>query len=792
MPSLRRLASETPLSSFSDAPPGTATRTMLARAAFGTRSGFARCGRRCRPARADGKPRRFRTAPCSASTSFSDDIRGYERTATSSGSGVRDRTSGVTPRGGSGAPAGVTVSVPHLTALLLDLNAEGRRIIRGVVDKGHLGLLNKNDENDGANFAARGAYEYDPNVDAQTEADRRVEAHVLRALGAFCPELRVVAEESYENPEAATPESDDFSDLPGDVAAAVAPFPAAPARGHAGAHAPVTAEARRALAGVETSKPRGGLWQVPETDNAPLDWPPHLLEPVDASRVTVYVDPLDGTNEFAAGARECVTCLMGVAVDGSPVVGIIGQPFFEGHEEPGADPDRPREAVKKNENSAGRVVWGGRGLGVLGAALRAETSPRTSPNDARLERRFVCAVNRATRDVRVDRAIARLDLDARFRVSATGFHFLLLLEGKADCALLLREGTKKWDSCAGEALLRARGGRVTDAAGRLYDYGDGAMALNLSGLVSTRDARAHARVVDAAVAAARETAADASSGETRAADATHLYFPLNARDRSIRPPVLPRAPVGGWQALTVDVGGCLLTPKERVVDTYLALARAFGLETRADEASVMRAIRAGFAAPIPPENPPGVRYVGDGKAFWRPLVREALQGDLERTGASPLDDAIVEAALTELYAYYERPESWHVAPGAVESLRALRADGVAVAVVSNWDMRLPALLRNCGLDETALDAVVCSAEVLADKPDRAIFDVALDRLGARRPGGRLAASAVVHVGDSSVNDVDGAARAGFGGAVLWNSAPREGCVFDFQEVAMEILASRGR
>ena len=43
-----------------------------------------------------------------------------------------------------------------------------------------------------------------------------------------------------------------------------------------------------------------------------------------------------------------------------------------------------------------------------------------------------------------------------------------------------------------------------------------------------------------------------------------------------------------------------------------------------------------------------------------------------------------------------------------------------------------------------------------------------------------------------MNDVDGAASAGFGGAVLWNSAPRDGCVFDFQEVAMEILASRGR
>lgn len=773
---------------------------MLARAAVGTRSGFARCGRRCRPARADGKPRRFRTAPAvSASTSFSDDIRGYDLTATSSGTGTA--TSGVASRAGLGAPTGVTVSIPYLTALLLDLNAEGRRIIRGVVDKGDLGLLNKNDRDaDRRNRRNAGAsYEYDPNVDAQTEADRRVEAHVLRALGAFCPELRVVAEESYENPEAPIPESDDFADLPGDVAATIAPFPAAP-----NAVAPVTAEARRALAGVTEA-----VVSVVTPENKkksaeqPLDWPPHLLEPVDASRVTVFVDPLDGTNEFAAGARECVTCLMGVAVDGSPVVGIIGQPFFSSPSSPSSDETGADGESPPPTASAGRVAWGGRGLGVMGLEPDASGKSNRRRGSSAVGDgggRMVCAVNRATRDVRVERAIERLDLDARFRVSATGFHFLTLLEGKADCAMLLRAGTKKWDSCAGEALLRARGGCVTDAAGRLYDYGDGALALNRAGLISSRDARTHFALVDAAMASARETARldgsndanDANEDETSFSNVGNQFYPLNARDRSVRPPALPRAPAGGWQALTVDVGGCLLTPKARVVETYVRLARSFGLDaSRADEASVLRAIRAGFAAPIPATNPPGVRYVGDGKGFWRPLVRDALQGDLARTGLPPLDDRLVEDALDALYAHYENPESWHVAPGAVESLRALRADGVAVAVVSNWDLRLPALLRACGFDESALDAVVCSAEVLADKPDSKIFDVALERLRAKTRA-RLDASGVLHVGDSAVNDVDGAASAGFGGAVLWNSAPRDGCVFDFQEVAMEILASRGR
>ena len=35
------------------------------------------------------------------------------------------------------------------------------------------------------------------------------------------------------------------------------------------------------------------------------------------------MDPLDGTNEYANGERPAVTVLLGVAVDGVPVAGII-------------------------------------------------------------------------------------------------------------------------------------------------------------------------------------------------------------------------------------------------------------------------------------------------------------------------------------------------------------------------------------------------------------------------------------------------------------------------------------
>ena len=294
---------------------------MLARAAVGTRSGFARCGRRCRPARADGKPRRFRTAPAiSASTSFSDDIRGYDRTATSSGSGTA--TSGVASRAGLGAPTGVTVSIPHLTALLLDLNAEGRRIIRGVVDKGDLGLLNKTTETRNDETRAR------TNTTPAWTRRRRLIGASRRTCcarsGRFVPSFASSRRSRTKTRRRRSPNRTTSPICPETCAATIAPFPAAP-----NGVAPVTAEARAALAGVaasgrafETTHSTGFVpghvrdskrvteaSSVVTPENAePLDWPPHLLEPVDASAVTVFVDPLDGTNEFAAGARECVTC----------------------------------------------------------------------------------------------------------------------------------------------------------------------------------------------------------------------------------------------------------------------------------------------------------------------------------------------------------------------------------------------------------------------------------------------------------------------------------------------------
>jgi putative hydrolase of the HAD superfamily len=91
-------------------------------------------------------------------------------------------------------------------------------------------------------------------------------------------------------------------------------------------------------------------------------------------------------------------------------------------------------------------------------------------------------------------------------------------------------------------------------------------------------------------------------------------------------------------------------------------------------------------------------------------------------------------------------------PGVQGALRRLRAHGLALAVVANWDFSLHDHLRRHGLRES-FDAVVISAELGVRKPDPAPFLTALEQLGVEP-------DRAVHVGDNPPHDEVGAHAAG--------------------------------
>lgn len=91
-------------------------------------------------------------------------------------------------------------------------------------------------------------------------------------------------------------------------------------------------------------------------------------------------------------------------------------------------------------------------------------------------------------------------------------------------------------------------------------------------------------------------------------------------------------------------------------------------------------------------------------------------------------------------------------PDAAPALAALRARGLRLVSVSNWDCSLPEVLDRVGL-LNALDEVVFSAGAGARKPEPEIFRQALELV-------ECGPHEALHVGDNPEEDVAGARAAG--------------------------------
>ena len=97
-------------------------------------------------------------------------------------------------------------------------------------------------------------------------------------------------------------------------------------------------------------------------------------------------------------------------------------------------------------------------------------------------------------------------------------------------------------------------------------------------------------------------------------------------------------------------------------------------------------------------------------------------------------------------------DNWQIFPEVLEVIGALKAHGARVGVLSNAPTNLPTFLEQLGI-APLLDFAVVSATEGFRKPDRRIFDVAVQRAG-------VAPEEAVHVGDMYLEDVLGARAAG--------------------------------
>jgi len=121
--------------------------------------------------------------------------------------------------------------------------------------------------------------------------------------------------------------------------------------------------------------------------------------------------------------------------------------------------------------------------------------------------------------------------------------------------------------------------------------------------------------------------------------------------------------------------------------------------------------------------------------------------------AAGVDARVRDAVVADLEREHARENLWrNSAPGAEAALAALRDRGLRLAVISNADGRVEAILRERGLTRH-LELVVDSHYEGVEKPDPAIFRRAAERLGVR-------VERACYVGDIYAIDVVGARGAG--------------------------------
>jgi len=181
---------------------------------------------------------------------------------------------------------------------------------------------------------------------------------------------------------------------------------------------------------------------------------------VKPEQVVVWIDPLDGTKEYTEGLLDHVTVLIGIAVDGQSVAGVIHQPYYNYK----AGPDA----------KLGRTIWGIIGIGSFGFEQKSPPADKT-----------IITTTRSHPTPTVQEAINAFKPDEVIRVGGCGHKVLIVLEGEAHVYLFASPGCKKWDTCGPQAILEAVGGRLTDIHGNVLQYHQDVKRPNTAGVLAT-------------------------------------------------------------------------------------------------------------------------------------------------------------------------------------------------------------------------------------------------------------------------------------------------------------------
>lgn len=174
----------------------------------------------------------------------------------------------------------------------------------------------------------------------------------------------------------------------------------------------------------------------------------------------MWVDPLDATQEYTEGQEDktmlkYVTVMVCIAVNGYPVAGIIHEPFTRvtnwAWVDHGLSKSLHQQRPKRNPEKDLYVIYSRSHPGLVSeVAVKAFMGLYTLHEEA---------------------------------AGGAGYKVLEVVKGNADLYLHTTR-IKKWDTCAGNAVLNAVGGKMTTIKGEELDYSFSGGPQNEDGLVA--------------------------------------------------------------------------------------------------------------------------------------------------------------------------------------------------------------------------------------------------------------------------------------------------------------------
>ena len=239
-------------------------------------------------------------------------------------------------------------------------------------------------------------------------------------------------------------------------------------------------------------------------------------------------------------------------------------------------------------------------------------------------------------------------------------------------------------------------------------------------------------------------------------------------------PTLDTLELDRIQAVSFDVNGTLIH-SPRLSSIYAEVLLRHGLEVDADRLDgAIRLVWTEFESALRTGEDRFSASQGGARGFWSRFA-DRVCSHLEIEPASRF-------AKAELFDRFTQADAWVVYDDVFDALRRLEAAGRRMAVVSNWDDRLPKLLTNLGL-LTYFETVVYSSQVGVEKPFPEIFLTLLDDL-------ELEPESVLHIGDRKREDVEGALAVGMQAIQVGRQGQAE-LVQDLQPIAEVLTGGSG-